>query len=97
VVAQQVALSSIIRDASTVLYHSSEQSAVEQISEDAARLDNELESWRRRLPDLLDFDHVSLKEPEWASKQKLSLQIRKIPFYELRSSFKHTIRGFLLC
>ncbi|KIN05388.1 hypothetical protein OIDMADRAFT_158009 [Oidiodendron maius Zn] len=42
----------------------------------ALELDEELTSWRRNLPSWLNLDSNAFREPEWASKQKLVLQLR---------------------
>lgn len=47
-----------------------------QKSSVAIELDGLLDDWKSRLPEWLDFSSVSFREPEWAAKQKLVLNLR---------------------
>jgi len=47
-----------------------------QKSNVAIELDALLDKWRSNLPDCLNFNVVTLREAEWAAKQKLVLRIR---------------------
>lgn len=50
---------------------------LEPKSEIAMKIDRNLQAWKANLPQWLNPNHVSLKEPEWMSKQRLALNIRK--------------------
>ena len=43
----------------------------------ALQLDESVALWKAGLPSFLNFSSTSLQEPEWASKQKLVLHLRK--------------------
>jgi hypothetical protein len=75
-ISAQVSLSAIFLAASANIYSS--ESNFEQKSLSAQQLDEELTVWKSRLPQWLNPDVLSFTEPEWISKQKLALQIRKI-------------------
>ena len=75
-ISAQVSLSAIFLAASANIYSS--ESNFEQKSLSAQHLDKELTVWKSRLPQWLNPDVLSFTEPEWISKQKLALQIRKI-------------------
>ena len=49
----------------------------------ALELDSLLGIWRSNLPPWLSLDAKSLREPQWASKQKLVLQLSNAPFVNL--------------
>ena len=75
-ISAQVSLSAIFLAALANIYSS--ESNFEQKSPSARQLDEELTVWKSRLPQWLNPDILSFTKPEWISKQKLALQIRKI-------------------
>ncbi|KAE9365851.1 hypothetical protein N431DRAFT_562552 [Stipitochalara longipes BDJ] len=76
----QVSLSAIHRSASLKIY--SMEASYEQKSQSAQQLERELTTWKSKLPQWLNPDVVTFKEPEWMSKQKLELEIR---FHHIRA------------
>jgi hypothetical protein len=77
-ISAQVSLSAIFLAASANIYS---EPKFEQKSLSARQLDEELTVWKSRLPQWLNPDVLSFKEPEWISKQKLALQIRKTDWF----------------
>jgi hypothetical protein len=67
----------ILRRASKDIYHNPAGRSIQEKSNIALELDKVLESWKANLPPWLNLDNASLRETEWASKQKLVLQLRK--------------------
>jgi len=72
---EMVKFAAILRQVSKEIYHDSKGLSLLEKSAKALELDSSLESWRRDLPEWLNLDTVSFREPEWASKQKLVLQL----------------------
>jgi hypothetical protein len=72
---EMVHFSVILRRASKQIYHDSKGLTLFEKSAVALELDTLLENWRSNLPPWLNLDVKSLREPEWASKQKLVLQL----------------------
>ncbi|KAJ5812201.1 fungal-specific transcription factor domain-containing protein [Penicillium riverlandense] len=81
IIASLVESSVILQQTSKRLYHNHEKLSLKDKSQIAFELDSSLEIWRSGLPALLDWDMESFNEPEWATKQKLHLQLR---FYNIR-------------
>ncbi|KAK6815112.1 hypothetical protein RU639_008650 [Aspergillus parasiticus] len=69
-------LSVILQRASKRLYHSSNARSPEDKSDLATKLDQDLLRWKLHLPRHLNLDLDTFTETEWASKQKLTLQLR---------------------
>jgi len=72
---EMVKFAAILRRISKEIYHDSKGLSLLEKSARALELDSSLESWRGDLPEWLNLDTVSFREPEWASKQKLVLQL----------------------
>lgn len=75
---EMVHFSVILRRASKEIYHDSKGLTLFEKSAIALELDVLLGDWRSNLPVWLNLDVKSLREPEWASKQKLVLQLSDI-------------------
>jgi hypothetical protein len=73
---EMVHFAAILRRISKGLYYDSKGLTLLQKSIVAKGLDTQLHDWKSRLPSYLDFNTVSFREPEWAAKQKLVLQLR---------------------
>ncbi|KAM0350737.1 hypothetical protein ACHAPU_003233 [Fusarium lateritium] len=73
---EMVHFAAILRRISKGLYYDSKGLTLLQKSTVAKGLDAQLEDWKARLPSHVAFDLVSFREPEWAAKQKLVLQLR---------------------
>ncbi|KAM0279948.1 hypothetical protein ACHAPQ_006208 [Fusarium lateritium] len=73
---EMVHFAAILRRISKGLYYDSKGLTLLQKSIVAKGLDTQLHEWKSRLPNYLDFGTVSFREPEWAAKQKLVLQLR---------------------
>ncbi|KAM0235937.1 hypothetical protein ACHAP5_009538 [Fusarium lateritium] len=73
---EMVHFAAILRRISKGLYYDSKGLTLLQKSIVAKGLDTQLHDWKSRLPNYLDFGTVSFREPEWAAKQKLVLQLR---------------------
>ncbi|KIL94085.1 hypothetical protein FAVG1_02647 [Fusarium avenaceum] len=73
---EMVHFAAILRRISKGLYYDSKGLTLLQKSIVAKGLDAQLHDWKSRLPSYLDFNTVSFREPEWAAKQKLVLQLR---------------------
>jgi hypothetical protein len=73
---EMVYFAAILRRISKELYHDTKSLTLAQKSAVAQRLDSLLDEWKDRLPDYLNFDRTPFREAEWASKQKLVLQLR---------------------
>jgi hypothetical protein len=77
IISAQLGICDILRAASTDLYHSQRNFTLQEKSDLALKLDQKLEQWKANLPNWLDPDNISFKESEFASRQKLALQMRK--------------------
>jgi hypothetical protein len=73
---EMVHFAAILRRISKELYHDTKGLTLVQKSAVAKKLDILLDEWKSRLPAYLDFNHTSFRDEEWASKQKLVLQLR---------------------
>jgi hypothetical protein len=73
---EMVHFAAILRRISKGLYYDSKGLTLLQKSIVAKGLDTQLQDWKSRLPNYLDFSTISFREPEWAAKQKLVLQLR---------------------
>ncbi|KAF5657699.1 hypothetical protein FHETE_10304 [Fusarium heterosporum] len=73
---EMVHFTAILRRISKGLYYDSKGLTLLQKSTVAKGLDAQLEDWKARLPSHVAFNLVSFREPEWAAKQKLVLQLR---------------------
>jgi len=71
-----VSFADILRAASDDLYSLFSIKPLAQLSRTAFELDDALEQWRHNLPPMLMLDEVSLRDPEWLSKQKVVLKLR---------------------
>ncbi|KAE8309883.1 fungal-specific transcription factor domain-containing protein [Aspergillus transmontanensis] len=69
-------LSVILQRASKRLYHFSNALSPQDKSDLASNLDQDLFRWKLHLPKHLHLDLDTFTETEWASKQKLTLQLR---------------------
>lgn len=76
ITAALVESSAILQYASKRLYHDSGSLTIAEKSQIASDLDRRLVTWGSNLPALVNPQSESLDEPEWASKQKLHLQLR---------------------
>lgn len=74
---EMVRFAIVLRKTSKEIYHDSKGLSLLEKSVRALELDEELTSWRRNLPSWLNLDSNAFREPEWASKQKLVLQLSK--------------------
>lgn len=72
---EMVRFAIILRRTSKEIYHDSKGLSLLEKSVRALELDAELLAWRKSLPAWLDLESSSLREPMWASKQKLVLQL----------------------
>lgn len=72
-----VSFADILRVASDKLYHPLRVESLTQISETAFELDDALQRWKGNLPPILNLDRSTLRDPEWLSKQKVVLKLRK--------------------
>ncbi|KAI5208356.1 hypothetical protein E4T38_02928 [Aureobasidium subglaciale] len=66
----------VLRRISKEIYHCQRDTTISEKSSSALHLDTLLDEWKRNLPPWHNFDAVSFREPEWAAKQKLVLQLR---------------------
>jgi hypothetical protein len=66
----------ILRRISKDIYHCHKEVDASQKSTAALSIDALLDQWKRRLPPWHNFDVIDFREPEWAAKQKLVLQLR---------------------
>ncbi|KAI5274823.1 hypothetical protein E4T47_02153, partial [Aureobasidium subglaciale] len=66
----------VLRRISKEIYHCQRDTTISEKSSSALHLDMLLDEWKRNLPPWHNFDAVSFREPEWAAKQKLVLQLR---------------------
>ena len=73
---EMVRLAVLLRRISKEIYHNHKGYTMMQRSSIALNIDNLLEEWKNQLPEWLRFDRVSLREAEWAAKQKVVLQLR---------------------
>lgn len=72
---EMVHLGFLLRRISKEMYHDPKGLNTLQKSDVAIELDVLLKRWKSQLPEWLDLDSVSFREPEWASKQKAALQM----------------------
>lgn len=73
---EMVSFAAILRRVSRKLYHDSKNLTLLQKSVVATDLEVSLDAWKDQLPEWLQFDKTSLDNDEWATKQKLVLQLR---------------------
>ncbi|KAH0284632.1 hypothetical protein KCU62_g8157, partial [Aureobasidium sp. EXF-3399] len=66
----------ILRRISKDIYHCHKEVSASQKSTAAFFIDTLLDQWKLGLPAWHNFDVVDFREPEWAAKQKLVLQLR---------------------
>jgi hypothetical protein len=66
----------ILRRISKDIYHCHKEVNASQKSTAAFSIDALLDQWKLRLPSWHNFDVIDFREPEWAAKQKLVLQLR---------------------
>jgi len=71
-----VELSQILKTAEQDIYHDSAHRPISDRSQIGFKLEEALVAWKNNLPNFLNFDTVSLRDPEWAFKQKLVLRMR---------------------
>ncbi|KAB8229243.1 fungal specific transcription factor domain-containing protein [Aspergillus alliaceus] len=76
-----VDLTQIMFKASHLLYHSL-KNPMDETSQFAMPLDNELEQWETNYSLFLNVDAATVNDPEWAFKRKLVLRLR---FYNART------------
>lgn len=76
IINEMVRLAVLLRRISKEMYHNPKSYTMSHRSSIALSIDGLLEQWKISLPDWLRFDRVNLREPEWAAKQKLVLQLR---------------------
>lgn len=76
-ISEMVHLAAILRRISKRIYHDSKGLDECQKSLIAIELDELLDKWKSQLPEWLSLDTTSIREPEWATKQKLVLQLSK--------------------
>ncbi|KAK6003286.1 hypothetical protein QM012_001131 [Aureobasidium pullulans] len=66
----------VLRRISKDIYHCQKEVTASQKSTAAFAIDALLDQWKRNLAAWHNFDVVDFREPEWAAKQKLVLQLR---------------------
>jgi hypothetical protein len=66
----------ILRRISKDIYHCCKDVSASQKSTAALSIDPLLDRWKLNLPPWHNFDVIDFREPEWAAKQKLVLQLR---------------------
>jgi hypothetical protein len=66
----------ILRRISKDIYHCGKDVSASQKSTAAFLIDALLDQWKLSLPSWHNFDVIDFREPEWAAKQKLVLQLR---------------------
>lgn len=71
-----VELAELLNELSNDIYRDSGHSSMSDRSARALALDKRLEQWKDHLPPQLNFNQVSLKEPEAVTKQKIVLKLR---------------------
>jgi hypothetical protein len=74
-----VKFAAILLRASKEIYHEAKHLSLEERSSIASDLDACLTQWKASLPPWLRSDPNLLKEPEWVSKQRIVLELRKSP------------------
>jgi hypothetical protein len=89
IISAQLGICDILRAASTDLYHSQQHLTLQEKSDLALKLDQKLEQWKANLPNWLNPDTISFKDSEFASRQKLALQMRKISHFPDLHDFTH--------
>jgi hypothetical protein len=72
---EMVKFAIVLRKTSKEIYHDSKGLTLREKSARALELDEELITWKGNLPYWLNLDTISFREQEWASKQKLVLQL----------------------
>lgn len=85
----------LLRRISKEIYHDSKGLNMSQKSGVAIELDALLKRWRDQLPEWLNLDSVSFREPEWASKQKVVLQLSAIPSWPIAVFLLTKNEGYL--
>ena len=83
-VSEMVHLAAILRRISKQIYHDSKGLDERQKSLVAIELDALLDKWKMQLPEWLSLDTASIREPEWATKQKLVLRLSMRCYIVLR-------------
>jgi hypothetical protein len=73
IISAQLGICDILRAASTDLYHSQRHLTIQEKPDLALKLDQKLEQWKANLPNRLNPDIISFKEPEFASRRGLAL------------------------
>ncbi|KAH8179350.1 fungal specific transcription factor domain-containing protein [Sarocladium implicatum] len=73
---EMVHFAAILRRISKELYYDIKELTLSQKAAVAKRLDRLLDEWKDKLPAYLNFEHTSFRDEEWASKQRLVLQLR---------------------
>jgi hypothetical protein len=89
IISAQLGICDILRAASMDLYHSQRHLTLREKSDIALNLDQKLGQWKANLPNQLNPDTISFKESEFASRQKLSLQMRKASHFPDIHRFTH--------
>jgi hypothetical protein len=89
IISAQLGVCDILRAASMDLYHSQRHLTLQEKSDLALSLDQKLEQWKANLPSRLNPDTISFKESEFASRQKLALQMRKALHFHDSHRFTH--------
>lgn len=90
---EMVKFAIVLRKTSKEIYHDSKGLTLREKSARALELDEELITWKGNLPYWLNLDTVSFREQEWASKQKLVLQLSMQQLRPCRSIAN--IKGYL--
>jgi hypothetical protein len=88
----QVLVDSVLRTNYLIIiltYHSQQHLTLQEKSDLALKLDQKLEQWKANLPNWLNPDTISFKDSEFASRQKLALQMRKISHFPDLHDFTH--------
>lgn len=85
-----VTLAQIMSETSHLLYHNPNCS-IHEMSQIAMAIDKKLLDWKANLPKFLNLDAASLNDPEWASKQKLVLKLRKPLTYRSKETRNHLL------
>ena len=72
-----VGLAQLLKGLSHELYHPSRNVTLAERSAKSLNLDQRLMEWKAKLPPNLDMEKTSLVEPEWVTKQKIVLELRR--------------------
>lgn len=67
----------LLKQVGQEIYHSDTISELSDRSIKSFELDKELLEWKKNLPVNWNLDKSSLTEPEWMSKQKIVLKLRR--------------------